>query len=134
MGICDAWLDAWSIRSRIGCLEDDRASLASSQRAHSPVAETQALALKSPSHLLGGLYVVMGAGLGSRLLVTRARQLPLPSGQGVAYLNNLSATTRWQDFLRFLEAEPNIDDDDMSDGALLTFESVADHLGEHVTR
>lgn len=133
-GICDAWLDAWSIRSRIGCLEDDRASLDSSHRAHSSVAEATALALKSPSQLLGGLYVVMGAGLGSRILVTRARRLPLPSGRGVAYLSNLSVTTRWQDFLRFLEIEPNIDDDDMCDGALQTFECVANHLGEHVAR
>lgn len=132
-GICDAWLEAWAIPSRAGWLEQDLASCRPSDAPFSGRANVGASQFKlaSPSQLLGGLYVSVGAGLGSRVLLARAKALELPDGRGVSYLTGLSASARWPEFLRFLQNAPGIDEHDMCTGAILTFESVATHLAEH---
>lgn len=131
-GIRDAWLERWNTAQRMTWLRDDLHALGLSGL---DVRTSQVeLQFSSPSHLLGGLYVVIGAGLGARVLVQRAAALRFPDGQGTRYLERLSTTTRWAGFVKFLEETPAICAAELTEGALATFACVAGHFSEQTSR
>lgn len=127
-GIRDDWLGKWGIPQRVSWLADDLAVFDRTPPCELASATARAWRFANASEVLGGLYVVMGAGLGARVLLARAQPFKRPSGGGVAYLRGLSETPRWPEFLEFLNTTTAIDENDMCQGALRTFECVAAHL------
>lgn len=131
-GAGEGLLNAWKILDRAGWLAEDVASLGLKQNSVARPAGITRLKLQTKSECLGAGYVLMGAGLGSRILIVRARELQLPGDAGVTYLSGLSETVNWQDFLRFLEAAPGINIDELISGANATFSFIAHCLSECV--
>lgn len=134
-GIRDDWLEQWNIAQRVRWLRDDLSALSGGVAlASPPIERATPTEFASPSELLGGLYVVMGSGLGARVLATRSAAIGLPAIGGNVYLTGIGDSTRWGAFVRFLEAEPNINTEQMCAGALATFVSAYECLAEPVIK
>lgn len=126
------WSALWGTDKHGGWLRSDMAALGLTIPPVIAPAAERGLVLASKSSLLGALYVVVGSGLGARVLLPRARSLPLPAGAGSLYLESISRKTDWRAFLSFLEAAESICENDMIDSARTTFERAHWHMREGV--
>ncbi|MFN3867438.1 MAG: biliverdin-producing heme oxygenase [Hyphomicrobiaceae bacterium] len=126
------WPTKWRVDQHVGWLDRDLAALGLTSRSPASGCAAKTLALNTTSALLGALYVVVGSGLGARVLLARARALALPNSGGTLYLESLSRVTDWRAFLAFLESAPSISEPLMIEGAAITFEHALFHIGEGV--
>ena len=130
---CDLdWPTRWSADQHVGWLDRDLAALGLMSRRPASGCTARTLVLDTTSAMLGALYVVVGSGLGARVLLGRARSLPLPTETGTLYLESLSRVTDWRAFLTFLESVPSISDTVMIESARTTFEHALCHMDEGV--
>lgn len=124
-------LRRWRIPDRIDWLMRDLADLGVAPVPRHPQI-TLRPALSNDTQMLGALYVMVGSTLGSRVLVRKASSIGLPPGLGLTYLSSMAADKSWPLFLQHLEREPITSIEDLAAGALVTFESVAEHLSKVV--
>ncbi len=121
-----SWLRTWEFGQHIMRLDADLAGMRLK-----PLPEHAAQAFRMPvcsdeSGRLGALYVVLGSSLGARLLVRHARALSPVAA--TAYLESLSASRVWPQYLVELEGSSVDSEARLLAGALTTFDSVHDHL------
>ena len=121
-------LNRWGFDEFAKWLDEDLASLTLT-----PLPLSAAHAFRqTPSHnasvRLGAFYVVLGSTLGAKVLLKRAQSLSLPQGRGLAYLTRMGRSEGWQQYLEYLETAPGVAEEDLSFGAVATFESIQDHM------
>jgi heme oxygenase len=129
-----ALLQNWRIRDHAAWLDEDIAALDLSPLPGNTAYQLRRPQLQDHTSALGALYVMLGATLGSRLLVKQLEALHLPPGKGRTYLTSLSGSSDWPAFLTALEEDAGICEAALGQGAVSTFESVLDHMaGAYVT-
>jgi heme oxygenase len=122
------WVAAWQVPERIEWLAKDLESLALEPLPGNASLTSTFERLEDRARVLGALYVLLGASLGSRVLIERTRNFLLPARGGQLYLTSVGLHARWNSFLDTLEQERVPSNDRLCQGAIETFASIRDHL------
>ena len=122
----------YPVNDRVAWLADDLLSLGLAPLPLEAAHGKRAFTVEGRAGLLGYLYVMLGASLGSRVLVREAEALLRPLDTGTTYLRNLAQWTGWPAFLDQLEADAAAGDAGLVEGATQTFELFMDYLTETV--
>lgn len=124
-------LAEWSIGPRASWLLQDLDELQTPPRAGAPGSSRQLP--DSSDACLGVVYVLLGATLGARILVDRARLLLRElEPKGLTYISQLASCRDWPRFLSHLETCECADETAIARAATGIFERIRDHVGREV--
>lgn len=133
VGAREADLEArYRVDDRVAWLAEDLMALGLAPLQPEAAHGKRAFTVKGRAGLLGFLYVMLGASLGSRVLVRQAEALLQPMDTGTTYLRNLAQWTGWTAFLDHLEVDAAAGEAGLVEGATQTFELFMDYLTETV--